>query len=289
MMRCTLTLIVVVAAACLAAADYTVPIYSHHGKVSSVTQLNRTQSSPLRPASTPWHALCISYTLGCASCQVPHTYSSHLQPYDNGFYVGTQAHARIQKFLEVDDFYKSTVKPFWNSGAVGSLSLRSPVLAYETRDERVGQGRQVIMSWFSAVIWRTEFNDYVEELWGIADALNMSRLEVFALNCADDIDLYTRTPQGSWFARELPNAPTRASLKQVRSTPRVCNASRPHAPQCSDAVLPGALLWGHNEDAGMDIDMPDASTAYILNLTNSETGLRYTACAFPASAWLLVQ
>ena len=40
MMRCTLTLIVVVAAACLAAADYTVPIYSHHGKVSSVTQLN---------------------------------------------------------------------------------------------------------------------------------------------------------------------------------------------------------------------------------------------------------
>ena len=70
----------------------------------------------------------------------------------------------------------------------------------------------------------------------------------------------------------------------------MCNASRSHqhAPQCSDAVLPGALLWGHNEDAGMDIDMPDASTAYILNLTNSDTGLRYTACAVPASASLLV-
>ncbi len=46
-------------------------------------------------------------------------------------------------------------------------------------------------------------------------------------------------------------------------------------------MLPGALLWGHNEDAGMDIDMPDASTAYIVNLTNSVTGLRYTACAPP--------
>jgi hypothetical protein len=38
-----------------------------------------------------------------------------IQPYDNGFYVATQARARIHKFLEVDDFYKSTVKPFWNS------------------------------------------------------------------------------------------------------------------------------------------------------------------------------
>jgi hypothetical protein len=77
------------------------------------------------------------------------------------------------------------------------------------------QGRQVVVSWFNAVIWRTEFNDYVEELWGIADAMNMSRLDVFALNCADDIDLYTRSPQGSWFVRRLPHAPTRASLKQV--------------------------------------------------------------------------
>lgn len=118
----------------------------------------------------------------------------------------------------------------------------------------------MVMSWFNAVIWRTEFNDYVEELWGVADALNMSRLEVFAMNCADDIDLYTRSPQGSWFARRDAHAATRASLKQ-----------------CSDAVLPGALLWGHNEDAGMDIDMPDASTAYIVNLTNSDTGVRYTA------------
>ncbi len=47
--------------------------------------------------------------------------------------------------------------------------------------------------------------------------------------------------------------------------------------QCSDAVLPSALLWGHNEDAGMDIDMPAASTAYIVNLTNSHTRVRYTA------------
>ena len=110
----------------------------------------------------------------------------------------------------------------------------------------------------------------MQELWGVADALNMSRLEVFAMNSADDIDMYTRTPQGSWFKQQRSRTP--AALKQ-----------------CSDAVLPSALLWGHNEDAGMDIDMPDASTAYILNLTNSETGLRYTACAFPASAWLLVQ
>ncbi len=122
----------------------------------------------------------------------------------------------------------------------------------------------MIMSWFNAVIWRTEFNDYVEELWGVADALDMNRLEVFAMNCADDIDLYTRSPQGSWFARRDAHTATRASLKQ-----------------CSDAVLPGALLWGHNEDAGMDIDMPDASTAYIVNLTNSDTGVRYTAFSPP--------
>ena len=42
----------------------------------------------------------------------------HPQPYDNGFYVGTQAAARINQFLEVDDFYKSTLKPFWNSEKV---------------------------------------------------------------------------------------------------------------------------------------------------------------------------
>jgi hypothetical protein len=77
----------------------------------------------------------------------------------------------------------------------------------------------VIISWFNAVIWRPEFNDYVEELWGIADALNMSRLEVFALNCADDIDLYTRTPNGSWFAPSKHLASTRASLKQVPPIP----------------------------------------------------------------------
>jgi hypothetical protein len=82
----------------------------------------------------------------------------------------------------------------------------------------------VIMSWFNAVIWRPEFNDFVEELWGVADALNMSRLELFALNCADDIDLYTRTPNGSWFARSNPLAPTRASLKQV--------PSQAHHPTC---------------------------------------------------------
>jgi len=75
----------------------------------------------------------------------------------------------------------------------------------------------VILSWFNAVIWRPEFNDFVEELWGVADALNMSRLEVFALNCADDIDLYTRTPNGSWFVPSESLAPTRASLKQVLS------------------------------------------------------------------------
>ncbi len=46
-------------------------------------------------------------------------------------------------------------------------------------------------------------------------------------------------------------------------------------------MLPSALLWGHNEDAGMDVDMPQASTAYIVNLTNSQTGVRYTACASP--------
>ena len=137
----------------------------------------------------------------------------------------------------------------------------------------------MVVSWFNAVIWRTEFNDYVEELWGIADAMNMSRLDVFALNCADDIDLYTRSPQGSWFARRLPHAPTRASLKQARPSPCPCTIRHSRPTQCSDAVLPSALLWGHNEDAGMDIDMPDASTAYIVNLTNSNTGVRYTACA----------
>ena len=71
------------------------------------------------------------------------------------------------------------------------------------------------MAWFNAVIWRPEFNDYLEEMWGVADALNMSRLDVFLLNCADDIDLYTRSPHGSWFAPRRPHAPTRASLKQV--------------------------------------------------------------------------
>ncbi len=141
----------------------------------------------------------------------------------------------------------------------------------------------MIVSWLNAVIWRAEFNDYIEELWGIADALNMSRLELFALNCADDIDLYTRTPNGSWFASFNTPAPTPASLKQVPPPPRGAQ-SRADAGlippmQCSDAVLPSALLWGHNEDAGMDIDMPDASTAYIVNLTNSQTGVRYTACA----------
>jgi hypothetical protein len=144
------------------------------------------------------------------------------------------------------------------------------------------------MSWFSAVIWRTEFNDFVEELWGLADALNMSRLELFALNCADDIDLYTRTPNGSWFVPSDSQAPTRASLKQVpRSAPPMrCFPAHLRPKQCSDAVLPSVLLWGHNEDAGMDIDMPDASTAYIVNLTNSQTGVRYTACAasIPPSA-----
>ena len=110
----------------------------------------------------------------------------------------------------------------------------------------------------------------MKELWCVADALNMSRLEVFAMNSADDIDMYTRTPQGSWFNQQRSRTP--AALKQ-----------------CSDAVLPSALLWGHNEDAGMDIDMPDASTAYIVNLTNSNTGLRYLAYTYPGqlsgNAW----
>jgi len=46
-----------------------------------------------------------------------------MQPYDNGFYVGTHAQARIRKFLEVDTFYKSTIKPFWNSGMVSRGSV----------------------------------------------------------------------------------------------------------------------------------------------------------------------
>jgi hypothetical protein len=71
------------------------------------------------------------------------------------------------------------------------------------------------VAWLNAVIWRPEFNDYIQELWGVADALNMSRLDVFALNCADEIDLYTRSPQGSWFSPQNPRSSTRASLKQV--------------------------------------------------------------------------
>jgi hypothetical protein len=35
MARCSLILTLVLAAACLAAADYAVPIYSHHGTVSA--------------------------------------------------------------------------------------------------------------------------------------------------------------------------------------------------------------------------------------------------------------
>jgi hypothetical protein len=44
--------------------------------------------------------------------------SPSAQPYNNGFYVASQASHRIRKFLEVDYFYKSTIKPFWNSGKV---------------------------------------------------------------------------------------------------------------------------------------------------------------------------
>ena len=76
-MRAPLAFLLLLVAASLAAADYPVPIYSHTGTV-------------IQPPHIPRCMLCIC----------PHT-PRVMQPYDNGFYVATQARARIQKFLEV--------------------------------------------------------------------------------------------------------------------------------------------------------------------------------------------
>jgi hypothetical protein len=89
MARVFLAATLLIAGAWLAAADYPVPIYTHHGKVSI-----------------------------CASHASPPPHRRATQPYDNGLYVGKQAQSRIQHYLQVDDFYKSTIKPFWNSDKV---------------------------------------------------------------------------------------------------------------------------------------------------------------------------
>jgi hypothetical protein len=89
MARVVLAATLLIAGAWLAAADYPVPIYTHHGKVSV-----------------------------CASHALPPPHRRATQPYDNGLYVGKQAQSRIRHFLQVDDFYKSTIKPFWNSDKV---------------------------------------------------------------------------------------------------------------------------------------------------------------------------
>ena len=85
-MRALLALLLLLVAASLAAADYPVPIYSHTGTV-------------IQPPHIPRCMLCIC----------PHT-PRVMQPYDNGFYVATQARAHPK--VPLGEWFLPVPQPF---------------------------------------------------------------------------------------------------------------------------------------------------------------------------------